>query len=181
MRYTATFPLLLNISGEPTYFMAMKDNAGLVKQYAMVNVQEYQIVATGTTPEAAESAYLQLLMESGTITADDGQALIEKTQAEGTLAEIRTAVLEGNTYYFLRLEGEDVFYSISAAQCSDVVIMNVGDAVTISYAPTETGSILDAYSVAWTDKPSGSAWQAPQQDVAEAAPAGETEETEPVL
>ena len=76
----------------------------------MVNVQEYQIVATGTTPEAAESAYLQLLMESGTITADDGQALIEKTQAEGTLAEIRTAVLEGNTYYFLRLEGEDVFY-----------------------------------------------------------------------
>ena len=147
----------------------------------MVNVQEYQIVATGTTPEAAESAYLQLLMESGTITADDGQALIEKTQAEGTLAEIRTAVLEGNTYYFLRLEGEDVFYSISAAQCSDVVIMNVGDAVTISYAPTETGSILDAYSVAWTDKPSGSAWQAPQQDVAEAAPAGETEETEPVL
>lgn len=85
MRYTATFPLLLNISGEPTYFMAMKDNAGLVKQYAMVNVQEYQIVATGTTPEAAESAYLQLLMESGTITADDGQALIEKTQAEGTL------------------------------------------------------------------------------------------------
>lgn len=120
-------------------------------------------------------------MESGTITADDGQALIEKTQAEGTLAEIRTAVLEGNTYYFLRLEGEDVFYSISAAQCSDVVIMNVGDAVTISYAPAETGSILDAYSVAWTDKPSGSAWQAPQQDVAEAAPAGETEETEPVL
>ena len=39
MRYTATFPLLLNISGEPTYFMAMKDNAGLVKQYAMVNVR----------------------------------------------------------------------------------------------------------------------------------------------
>lgn len=183
MRYTATFPLLLNISGEPTYFMAMKDNAGLVKQYAMVNVQEYQMVATGTTPEAAESAYLQLLMESGTISADDGQALIEKTQAEGVLAEIRTAVLEGNTYYFLRLEGEEVFYSISAAQCSDVVIMNVGDAVTISYAPAETGSILDAYSVAWTDKPSGGAWQAPQQNAEETVPAeaGETEETEPVL
>ena len=177
MRYTATFPLLLNISGEPTYFMAMKDNAGLVKQYAMVNVQEYQMVATGTTPEAAESAYLQLLMESGTISADDGQALIEKTQAEGVLAEIRTAVLEGNTYYFLRLEGEEVFYSISAAQCSDVVIMNVGDAVTISYAPAETGSILDAYSVAWTDKPSGGAWQAPQQNAEETVPAeaGETE------
>ncbi len=82
-------------------------------------------------------------MESGTITADDGQALIEKTQAEGTLAEIRTAVLEGNTYYFLRLEGGRFIAFLPHSAL--MVIMNVGDAVTISYAPTETGSILDAY------------------------------------
>ena len=161
MRYTATFPLLLNISGEPTYFMAMKDNAGLVKQYAMVNVQEYQIVATGTTPEACEAAYVQLLIESNTISGDAGQELISKNQIDGTIAEIRTAVLEGNTYYFLRLEGQPTFYSISAAECTDVVIMNVGDAVTISYAPSDTGSILDAYSASWTNKPSNNTWQAP--------------------
>ena len=161
MRYTATFPLLLNISGEPTYFMAMKDNAGLVKQYAMVNVQEYQIVATGTTPEACEAAYVQLLIESNTISGDAGQELISKNQVNGTIAEIRTAVLEGNTYYFLRLEGQQTFYSISAAECTDVVIMNVGDAVTISYAPSDTGSILDAYSASWMDKPSNNNWQAP--------------------
>ena len=47
LKYTATFPLLLNISGEPTYFIALKDDAGLVKKYAMVNVQKYQIVAIG--------------------------------------------------------------------------------------------------------------------------------------
>ena len=46
LQYTATFPLLLNVGGQPTYFMAMKDKAQLVKQYAMVNVQQYQIVAT---------------------------------------------------------------------------------------------------------------------------------------
>ena len=46
LKYKAAFPLLLNISGEPTYFMALKDDAGLVKKYAMVNVQKYQIVAT---------------------------------------------------------------------------------------------------------------------------------------
>lgn len=163
MRYTATFPLLLNISGEPTYFMAMKDNAGLVKQYAMVNVQEYQIVATGTTPEACEAAYIQLLVESNTISSEAGQELTEQNKAEGTIAEIRTAVLEGNTYYFLRLEGQETFYSISAAACTDVVIMNVGDAVTISYAPSATGSILNAYSAAWTDKPSNNNWQAPTE------------------
>ncbi len=161
MRYTATFPLLLNISGEPTYFMAMKDNAGLVKQYAMVNVQEYQMVATGTTPQACEAAYVELLIESDTISSEMGQNMINKNQVEGKIAEIRTAVLEGNTYYFLRLDGDSAFYSISAAECTDVVIMNVGDAVTISYAPSTTGSILDAYSASWTDKKSDNHWEAP--------------------
>lgn len=35
--YQATFPLLLNVSGQPTYFMALKDSSSLVKMYAMVN------------------------------------------------------------------------------------------------------------------------------------------------
>ena len=176
MRYTATFPLLLNISGEPTYFMAMKDNAGLVKQYAMVNVQEYQIVATGATPEECESAYLQLLMENGTISPEEGEEIATQNQAEGVIAEIRTAVLEGNTYYFLRLEGSETFYSISAAECTDVVIMNVGDAVTIRYANAETGSILGAYNVSWTDRASNNNWTPPASQTVEDGSAGEETE-----
>ena len=41
--YTATFPLLLNIAGEPTYFIPLKDAASLVKSYAMVNVARYAL------------------------------------------------------------------------------------------------------------------------------------------
>lgn len=161
MRYKATFPLLLNISGEPTYFMAMKDNANLVKQYAMVNAQEYQIVATGATPQSCEAAYIQLMMENRKISADDN--MINKIQdtADGVIAEIRSAVLSGNTYYFLRLQGEDVFYSISASTCPDVVIMNVGDSVSITYIPAESGTILDAHGVTWQDRPNGSGWRLP--------------------
>lgn len=58
LKYTATFPLLLNISGEPTYFIALKDDAGLVKKYAMVNVQKYQIVAIGDSVSQCEENYL---------------------------------------------------------------------------------------------------------------------------
>lgn len=152
LRYKSTFPLLLNISGEPTYFMAMKDDAGLVKQYAMVNVQEYQLVATGATPEACEAAYIQLLIESDTITSEEGQEMIEQTQVAGKIVDIRTAVLDGNTYYFLLLDTNQYYYSISAAACTDVVIMNVGDYVTISYTPAESGSIFNAYSVEWTSR-----------------------------
>ena len=63
--YQATFPLLLNISGEPTYFMALKDDAGLVKMYGMVNIQKYQWVATGDTIRECEKAYSKLLKNNG--------------------------------------------------------------------------------------------------------------------
>ena len=65
LKNKATFPLLLNISGEPTYFIALKDDAGLVKKYAMVNVQKYQIVAIGDTVSSCEAAYTNLMYENG--------------------------------------------------------------------------------------------------------------------
>jgi hypothetical protein len=65
----------------------------------------------------------------------------------GRIADIRTAVISGNTIYYFRLEDSDVFYSISAADSSAVVILSVGDMVTITYSPGE-GSILSAVSVA---------------------------------
>ena len=144
--YVATFPLLLNVAGEPTYFIPLKDATNLVKMYAMVNVAQYQIVATGTTVSACERSYIQMLSDKGITQQEE----LPQTQVTGTVAEIRTAVLEGNSYYFLRLEGADVFYSISAVQNRDVVTVNVGDTVTIEHeVPAEdmTGSILDGYTL----------------------------------
>ena len=144
--YVATFPLLLNISGEPTYFIPLKDQANLVKMYAMVNVAQYQIVATGDTVSQCEQAYIRMLSDNGVTHPEE----LPQTQTSGTVAEIRTAVLEGNTYYFLRLEGEEVFYSVSAAQNREVVTLNVGDQVTIDHAAAQeenSSSILDGYTL----------------------------------
>ena len=127
--YIATFPLLLNISGEPTYFIPLKDQANLVKSYAMVNVARYDIVATADTVTACEQEYIRLLSERGVTQEEE----LPQNQASGVIAEIRSAVLEGNTCYFIRLEGEDVFYSVSAAQNEAAVILNPGDQVTLSY------------------------------------------------
>ena len=140
LQYTATFPLLLNVGGQPTYFMAMKDKAQLVKQYAMVNVQQYQIVATGDTVAECEQGYLALLSQNGVVDGDAGLSGTET--AEGAVAEIRSAVLDGNTVYFIRLAGSDMFYSISAVDQQLAVILNEGDRVTVTYRPGE-GSILD--------------------------------------
>ena len=143
--YMATFPLLLNISGEPTYFIPLKDATDLVKMYAMVNVAQYQIVATGTTVSSCEQNYIRMLSEKGIAQPE----ALPQTQASGAIAEIRTAVLSGTTYCFLRLEGQELFYSISAAEYRDVITLNVGDKVTINHAVPgeESVSILDGYSL----------------------------------
>ncbi|MBP3521512.1 MAG: CvpA family protein [Oscillospiraceae bacterium] len=142
--YIATFPILLNIGGEPTYFIPMKDAANLVKTYAMVNVSRYDIVATGATVSECERAYVRMLSNKGITTSTGGSGVT----ATGVIAELRSAVMDGNSYYFIRLEGEKVFYSVSAAQNSLAVILNVGDRVTIEHAAAEEGQeILTGYSV----------------------------------
>ena len=148
--YTATFPLLLNIAGEPTYFIPLKGQDNLVKMYAMVNVAQYQVVATATTVAQCEQAYVRLLSDKGITQPEE----VPQTTAQGTVAEIRSAVLDGNTYYFVRLDGEEVFYSLSAAKNELAVILNVGDKVTIEHADAQDGgSILEGYSLTidgWT-------------------------------
>lgn len=148
--YTATFPLLLNIAQEPTYFMSLKDSSELVKMYAMVNVSQYQIVATGTTVAQCESNYIALLKQNGIDTSEAENQLPPEslTHVSGVIAEIRTAVLDGNSYYFIRLENNTVFYSISASANQQAVILNPGDHVTIqATGSVENTSILEAYSL----------------------------------
>lgn len=153
--YTATFPLLLNIAGEPTYFMSLKDSSELVKMYAMVNVGQYQVVATGTTVAQCESNYIKLLKQNGIDISGAQNQLPPESQLEvsGIVAEIRTAVLEGNSYYFIRLENSNIFYSIAASANKQAVILSQGDHVTIQASGSkENASILDAYSLTITPK-----------------------------
>ena len=147
MNYTATFPLLLNIADQPSYFMALKDAAGLVKMYAMVNVSQYQIVATGSTVADCESNYRLMLARNGLIDQSDAEITPSgQSQVTGAIAEIRSAVVEGNTWYYLRLQDSSVYYAISAADDKNAVILSVGDQVTITFAEGEE-KILSAYTV----------------------------------
>jgi len=140
--YVSTFPLLLNISGQPTYFMALKDDAELVKMYAMVNVRQYQIVATGATVAECEANYIRLLSNASLVEPDK----VESSTVSGRVEEIRTAVIEGNTHVFIRFIGKDFFYVISAADAPQAVLLDVGDSVTLSVSQ-EKGELVSAYDI----------------------------------
>ncbi|SMC53663.1 CvpA family protein [Papillibacter cinnamivorans] len=161
LNYVATFPLLLNISNQPTYFMALKDNAGLVKMYAMVNVRQYQIVGTGQSVAECERDYVSLLVENN-VTQEES---LPQNTVTGTVAEIRTAVKDGNSYYYIRLDGKSEYYVISAEESEAAVILNVGDSVQIEYDGQATGELRNAYSITRLDagvsQPAPSASPAP--------------------
>lgn len=131
LKYVATFPLLLNINGEPTYFIALKDNAGLVKKYAMVNVQKYQLVAIGDTVSECEKEYQRLLLEGGI----QKEEVVEKEilTISGKIVKIVPATVEGNSHYFVMLEGSEDIFDVSVVDYIDIIRYEVGDEITMEY------------------------------------------------
>lgn len=143
LNYRSTFPLLLNISSKPTYFMALKDNAQLVKKYAMVNVEQYQVVATGDTVEECEQNYIKLLAQHN-ITQPEKPI---EAQATGKIVEIRSAVRDGNTFYYVRLENDPIYYAISAKDHENAVILNVGSTVKLTYNTNDVAKIKQVTAI----------------------------------
>ena len=142
--YDATFPLLLNVSDQPTYFMALKDAAGLVKMYALVNVQQYQIVATGSSIEACREKYHELMISGGIIKDDIGERP-EAVTVTSDVTDIRSAVSGGETVYYFLLNGYEPYFTVYASDFPEAVITSVGDSVTVTYIPSEQ-SIIKATS-----------------------------------
>ena len=127
--YQATFPILLNISNEPTYFMALKDSAGLVKKYAMVNIQKYQNVAIGDTVSACQDAYIKLLNTSGITAGNTG----DSKKMTGTIRRIAQSVLDGNSHFYLVLNNHEEIFDVPVQDFLQVVTLQEGDKVTVEY------------------------------------------------
>ena len=127
--YQATFPILLNISNEPTYFMALKDSAGLVKKYAMVNIQKYQNVAIGDTVSACQDAYIKLLNTSGITSGNTG----DSKKMTGTIRRIAQSVLDGNSHFYLVLNDHEEIFDVPVQDFLQVVTLQEGDKATVEY------------------------------------------------
>lgn len=125
LKYSATFPLLLNVSDRPTYFMSLKDGAGLVKMYAFVDVNQYQIVGTGNSVESARADYIsKLKTENVTDLPQD-----ETNEITGVIEKINSAVVEGNTVYYIKLEDNENVYTAQITISDILPFVTKGDSV----------------------------------------------------
>jgi len=138
--YVSTFPLLLNVSNRPTYFMSLKDSAGLVKMYAFVDVEQYQIVGTGATVDGARADYSSKFM---------GEELAQESQVTGTvqgvIADISPVVAGGETVYYFMLENEETVYTAKVSVSPYLPFFAPGDQVAIDY--TEAAGVRSVTAI----------------------------------
>ena len=133
LRYSATFPILINVADQPTYFMALKDGEGLVKKFAMVDIESYQIVAVGDSVAACQNNYLELLASNGVDLPDDSAVSIGES-ATGVISKMTPVVLSGNSHYYVMLSNSSSLYDFSVVSLPLIVTYDEGDTISFTYA-----------------------------------------------
>ena len=136
--YKATFPLLLNISNQPTYFIALKDEAGLVKKYAMVNIEKYQIVAIGDTISECENNYIDLLSKSN-IEINKNKT---KQNIKGKITYIKELVIDGNSHIFIKIDNNKKYFGIPVKNNLNILNYQLNDNIYLEYEEQENYNII---------------------------------------
>lgn len=172
--YKASFPSLINVDGAPTYIMVLTDNAGLVKMYAMVNVEQYNLVVTAESQEEVFAKYRQLLAKEGIADADVDQDVEETEDSIQTtsfiVADMQYVTMDGESYVYLK-DSDGEVYKQKFADDESIVKVSVGDEVTVQYEKKENG-IHRIITIEITQK----AETVTQSATTESATAEETEE-----
>ncbi len=134
-KYYATFPILVNLNGLPTYFMTLKDAAGLVKMYCFVSVKDYSLVGVGESLKAARESYQMILASSRIGASSDGG--VETVEAEGSISRIAMDIKDGRSYYYFSLQEDPGHIFVATSNLSSFLpLSKAGDTVHLEYIKT---------------------------------------------
>ncbi len=132
--YNATFPILVNIADTPSYFISLKDDAGLVKAYSFVSVSNYQIVGVADTLAGAQNEYIRLLKDSGKISEDTKLPADEDIlTATGSIEKISSAVVNGNSKYYIKITGNETVFVADISISEKLPLFTAGEQITLKY------------------------------------------------
>ncbi len=134
-KYKATFPILLNVYNKPTYFMTLKDAEGLIKQYAYVSVENYDVVGIGDTVANAKKDYYNSLKNTGKLDKQDTELIEQKT------AIIDRINIIDNIAYMTFIDKQGV-YVCELSTATDLYLTQSGDKVKYK-ASNEDGDLIE--------------------------------------
>jgi len=128
MDYKASFPLLINLNNRPTYLISLKDNAGLVKMYAFVDVSDYQKVVVTDASKSIEEAANNYL-NNAEINLNENNVITK----EIVISQITSANIDGNTFYYI-IDTNNQKYKVSIkVDINRLPFFKNGDTINISY------------------------------------------------
>ena len=138
--YIASFPVLYNISGVPTYVMALKDNAGLIKMIAMVSVEDYGIVGVGNSMRDALRSYRSELSSKGNAIVPDGA--VERFKISGQVQRIASDIRNGETFYYMMIDNvDDKLFVASSTLSNELPITKLSDIIQLEFMDAGGGTI----------------------------------------
>ncbi|MFM1541094.1 hypothetical protein, partial [Helcococcus ovis] len=140
-KYKSTFPLLLNIKNKPTYFLSLKDNAGLIKLYAFIDAQDYQKVSVGNTVAQALSNHLGNINTAQNNDKKDDKKK-EVLNLEGKITDIKQVVIKGNTHYYFTLEGKNEIYVSNIALSEKLPFLKEGKTIKFQYEKDNINKVI---------------------------------------
>ncbi|MFI3253442.1 MAG: hypothetical protein R3Y63_03770 [Eubacteriales bacterium] len=136
--YYATSPIIINHKSIPTYFITLKDNGGLIKQYAFVSVADVTTVGAGETIALALRDYDLSLSATNTFVQNTGEELSFTGTVE-RIAYENTGMDEN--YKLILKEKNDKIFLLAPELSQELALTMVGDQVTLYYYQTEDGVI----------------------------------------
>ena len=110
--------------------------------YAFVSVKNYQIVATGTTVSEAEKNYYEILAQNGKT-----NVVSQYEKISGTVSDINSAVKEGNSIYYFKINGSDKIFIANISLSNELPLLKAGDQVEIQYIDGQSSVVCHEINV----------------------------------
>ncbi|MDD4921149.1 MAG: hypothetical protein PHS30_01585 [Bacteroidales bacterium] len=141
--YSTSAPIPYNINNIPTYVMTLKDNAGLVKMYAMVAIEDYTIVGVGNTLREALMSYKNVFNTTGNKIS--AKSKTEKNLIASVVTRINGDNKNGNTFYYFTLSSSKSIFIGSSQISNEFPITTVGDSVEVQF-DNDNQDVIDVSS-----------------------------------
>ena len=128
--YEATFPVLININDTPMYILSLKDSAGLVKMYAMVDAQDYQQVYTVKASSDAKASIEELIKIS---TGKQISKAVDLKESVIYVDSLDRLVIDGNTYLYIRYNNETYVLKLDLQNAAKALEITVDKSLKVKY------------------------------------------------
>jgi hypothetical protein len=138
--YKATFPLLVNVNGNPVYLLSLKDNGGLVKKYAMVDARDYQ---KASTYSAASYKNLSKLMKEYLL--ETGEESVDQDLQDESIKvkSFTTFIVDGKSKVYIVDDKDRKFkVEVSSANENILAFLKTGDTLHITYKKSDNINII---------------------------------------